>query len=561
MRLISLLLRASKGIVVIVALAGLVAGASHAGLIAIINTTLSNSARSRWPLILGFAALCVVSLGCRIASDALLARLSQDAILNLRMQLCRQILDTPLLNLEKFGASRVMSALTEDVPTIANALVGIPPFFINIATVLGCFTYLSWLSWRMFIVLIIIMFAASFCYQYIMNKAVYYMNLNRELVNRLFDHYRALTQGTKELKIHRRRSEAFLTKELRPTSEALRRGSINGSVILAAAIGWGQLMILVGIGLLLFIVSSNDTHALTGFALVTIFLMTPMESIMNTSSFMARANIALKKVDELGLTLSDLATEGKAPLHTDKGAQWKSLELIGATHAYHREKEETDFAVGPVNLSFKPGELVFLVGGNGSGKTTLAKLITGLYNPEAGEIHLDGTPITDENREDYRQLFSVVFSDFYLFESLLGLDTPELDASAQKYLTQLHLDHKVAVKEGALSTTALSQGQRKRLALLTAYLEDRPIYLFDEWAADQDPMFKELFYFQLLPELKARGKTVLVISHDDHYYHVADRIIKMDDGKVEYDKRVAFPAQAEAERLDGGLPVQAKLKE
>jgi putative ATP-binding cassette transporter len=556
-----LLLRASKGIVVIVALAGLVAGASHAGLIAIINTTLSDSTRARWPLMLGFAGLCIVSLGCRIVSDALLARLSQDAILNLRMQLCRQILDTPLINLEKFGGSRVMSALTEDVPTIANALVGIPPFFINVATVLGCFTYLSWLSWRMFIVLMIIMFVASFCYQYIMNKAVYYMNLNRELVNRLFDHYRALTQGTKELKIHRRRSDAFLTKELRPTSESLRSASINGSVILAAAIGWGQLMILVGIGLLLFIVSSTDTHALTGFALVTIFLMTPMESIMNTSSFMARANIALKKVDELGLTLSDLATEGKSPLPgTGAEKKWKSLELIGATHAYHREKEETDFAIGPINLSFKPGELVFLVGGNGSGKTTLAKLITGLYTPEEGEIHLDGTPITDANREEYRQLFSVVFSDFYLFESLLGLDTPELDASALKYLTQLHLDHKVEVKEGLLSTTALSQGQRKRLALLTAYLEDRPIYLFDEWAADQDPVFKELFYFQLLPELKARGKTVLVISHDDHYYHVADRIIKMDDGKVEYDKQVGLPGQAQAEPLVGGLPVQAKLK-
>jgi putative ATP-binding cassette transporter len=73
--------------------------------------------------------------------------------------------------------------------------------------------------------------------------------------------------------------------------------------------------------------------------------------------------------------------------------------------------------------------------------------------------------------------------------------------------------------------------------LLTAYIEDRPIYVFDEWAADQDPFFKRVFYYNFLPELKARGKAVLVISHDDRYYNVADRIIRLDCGSV-----VAVPA-------------------
>jgi putative ATP-binding cassette transporter len=93
----------------------------------------------------------------------------------------------------------------------------------------------------------------------------------------------------------------------------------------------------------------------------------------------------------------------------------------------------------------------------------------------------------------------------------------------------------VQVKDGTLSTIELSQGQRKRLALLTAFLEDRPFYIFDEWAADQDPFFREVFYLQLLPELKAKGKTVLVISHDDRYYSLGDRIIKLDYGKIEFD--------------------------
>jgi putative ATP-binding cassette transporter len=159
--------------------------------------------------------------------------------------------------------------------------------------------------------------------------------------------------------------------------------------------------------------------------------------------------------------------------------------------------------------------------------------LTGLYSPEAGEVRLNGEHITDENREWYRRHFSVVFSDFYLFESFLGLDSTETgDAHARDLLTKLHLEQKVKINEAQLSTTELSQGQRKRLALLTALLEDRPFYIFDEWAADQDPVFKSIFYTQILAELKARGKTALVITHDDAYYHLADRTIKLDYGRV-----------------------------
>jgi len=223
-------------------------------------------------------------------------------------------------------------------------------------------------------------------------------------------------------------------------------------------------------------------------------------------------------------------------------------------HSYHREQDDSHFVLGPIDLSFHRGELVFLVGGNGSGKSTLAKMIAGLYPPEAGEIRLDGQLISDKSRDEYRQLFSAVFSDFYLFDDLLGLHHADLDGQAEEYLTQLHLNHKVKVKNGTLSTTAVSQGQRKRLALLTAYLEDRPFYLFDEWAADQDPVFKDVFYTQLLPELKARGKTILVISHDDRYFDAADRLIKLDYGKIVSDTAatsLTAPTTIETPVLEG----------
>ena len=204
---------------------------------------------------------------------------------------------------------------------------------------------------------------------------------------------------------------------------------------------------------------------------------------------------------------------------------------------YKGEREDNHFTLGPLNLTLSPGELIFIVGGNGSGKSTLVKLLTGLYAPETGTIEFDGQSITDANQEWYRQQFSVVFSDFYLFDRLLGLDNLKSgDRVAQEYLEKLHLDGKVKIDRGVFSSTALSQGQRKRLALLTAYLEDRSIYVFDEWASDQDPAFKKIFYTQLLPELRNQGNAVVVVSHDERYFDLADRIVKLDYGKIEYDK-------------------------
>ncbi len=204
------------------------------------------------------------------------------------------------------------------------------------------------------------------------------------------------------------------------------------------------------------------------------------------------------------------------------------------SHVYKGEKSGDSFTLGPLDLSFGTGQIVFFIGGNGSGKTTLAKLMTGLYAPESGEIRLDGKPITNDSRDSFRQLFSAVFSDFYLFDKLTGLKADDLDA-AERHLSRLQLDGKVKIQDGTLSTVDLSHGQRKRLALLAAYLEDRPIYFFDEWAADQDPHFKKIFYLEILAELKASGKTVFVISHDDQYYSLGDRLIKLDYGQVEWD--------------------------
>ncbi|MBD2121925.1 cyclic peptide export ABC transporter [Trichocoleus sp. FACHB-262] len=543
MNLVYLLLKTSWVSVLLAMLTGLLGGASSTGLIALTNTSLTSQNPPTAALMRNFASLGLVLLLTTIASQILLARLAQGSIFELRLLLSRQILASPLRQLEALGASRLLATLTDDIQSVANALFSFPVLCIDIAILVSCLTYLAWLSLSVFGLMMLVLAIVIASLQVIISRARKALSLARKEQDNLLHHFQAIITGIKELKLHYQRRQSFLTEDLYVTATAARDHNIAGMTTFAIAGGYGLLATFLIIGLLLFALPrfiSTSPEILSGYALVALYLMLPFQGILGVIPVLSRATVALDAIQALGLALSEHATEATAIAPPPPNPAWQRLDLVDVTHAYRGEREEDGFSLGPLSLSFQPGEVVFLVGGNGSGKSTLAKLITGLYSPEAGELKLDGQPITDANREWYRQHFSVVFADFYLFDRLLGLgDRADLDPQAKEYLIQLHLDHKVRVQDGTLSTTTLSQGQRKRLALLTAYLEDRPIYLFDEWASDQDPIFKEIFYTQLLPELKQRGKSVLVISHDDHYFHLADRIVKLDYGKLEYDKRIA----------------------
>jgi len=336
--------------------------------------------------------------------------------------------------------------------------------------------------------------------------------------------------------MHRPRRRAFLSPLLSGVVERVRRHHTRGMTIYAASETWGTLMFFVFIGLVLFVlgrVLDVPSEALSGYALIFLYMVLPMDNLLKAIPSINRTRIALERVDAAtaGLLHQHADADAKAPEDDLAPARFDSLALAGVTHAYHREREDRSFTLGPIDFELRRGEIVFLIGGNGSGKTTLAKLLVGLYAPEGGQLLLNGRPVGDADRDGYRQLFSTVFSDFFLFDQLLGLGA-DLDHQAHAWLRELQLDRKVTVVGGQLSTTALSAGQRKRLALLVAYLEDRPVYVFDEWAADQDPAYKAIFYERLLPELRARGKTVLVITHDDRYFHIADRCVELDAGQL-----------------------------
>ncbi|WP_421657274.1 cyclic peptide export ABC transporter [Leptothermofonsia sp. ETS-13] len=538
MNLILFLLRSSWRMVAIAVFTGFLSGGSSAGLIALISRAISQESVNLASIGWAFVGLAVISLVTSVISQMMLIRLAQQAIFQLRLNLSRQILASELAHLEKLGAPRLLATLTDDIQAVADAVRLVPFLCIDMAIVAGCLVYITWLSWQVFLVVCVITFVALSSCQWLLKRGKRLLARAREEQDHLFGHFKTVTEGTKELKLHYWRRQAFLREDLQSTAATYRRYNVGGLTMFAMTSSWGKLIFFFAVGFVLFALPKFMTLSLatiSGYVLTFTYLMLPMDRLVNQLPVMSRAGIALSKIESLGLSLASRAEVATVPQEIQQ--HWRSLTLKGVTYTYQVEREDACFVLGPIDLTLHPGELVFIVGGNGSGKSTLAKLITGLYIPEMGGIYLDNQPIDDHHREWYRQHFSAIFADFYLFDRLLGLERENLDAQARDYLCKLRLDHKVSITAGKFSTTALSTGQRKRLTLLTAYLEDRPIYLFDEWAADQDPMFKEMFYTEFLPQLRNQGKTVLVISHDDHYFHIGDRLIKLDYGQIKYDKR------------------------
>lgn len=535
MSLVLFLLQTSGPALGIALVTGLVSGGCSAALIALISYTIAQGVAGGVVAAV-FVGLGAIALITAMVSRILLVRFSQAAVVELQLQLCRQILAAELKSLENLGLPSLLVLLTEDIQAIAAAASILPVLMINIAGTVGCMVYVSWLSWQVLALVLLITLVASVSCRWFLVAGRRGLAAARDHQERLFQHFRSLIDGIKELKLHYLGRQDFFAIDLQPTALQVKQYNQRGLSLFAVLDSWGKFIYFFAVGLVLFALPNwigISPNTRVAYVLTFTYLLGPMENLVNKLPLLGQASVALDKLKTLGLSINAAIAAAPVP-PIDPG--WQQLTLKGVTHSYRTDRDATEFTLGPVNLTVYPGELIFIIGGNGSGKSTLAKVLTGLYQPQSGEIWLDQQPIDAENQEWYRQHFAAVFADFYLFERLLGLSSEADDSKAQDYLEQLQLSHKVHIDQGKFSTVNLSQGQRKRLALLSAYMENRPIYLFDEWAADQDPAFKQVFYTQFLPDLKAQGKTVFVISHDDHYFYVGDRILKLDYGQIEFEQ-------------------------
>lgn len=533
MSLIGFLLRTSRGVVLLSITAAAISGLGGVGLIALVHSELGRANPSAGIVGLAFAGLCVLVASGRVVAQVAIARLGQGAVTAMAVRLCRKVLALPLARFEELDSSKLLAVLTEDIVIVAGSLSGIPQLAINIPLIAICLVYLGYLS------PIILACGAGFAtlavgiYLALLAPAMRQIGDARAGQDALVGHFRTLIDGFRELKQHRGRSEAFLGRGLQPSAERVRERSIAAQTSFALAEGWGELSLFGFLGFLLFVLPllhPIGRPTLIGAVLVVLYVIGPLDVTLTWLPALGRAKASIARIDALLPRLEvldvDESSPGPPPTFRD------SLSVSDVTHAYRNEDGDRGFRLGPIDLTLSPGELVILAGGNGSGKTTLVKILTGLYGPDDGTIRLDGREIGESDRAAYRQLFSVVFADGHLFPDLHGLERDGLEVDAEAGLVRLGLAGRVRMEEASYSTTDLSQGQRRRLALLTALLEDRPVCVFDEWAANQDPESRRAFYQEILPELRAAGKALLVISHDEEYFDVADRVIRLREGRV-----------------------------
>jgi len=508
---------------------GLLGSAFGVGFVAVIHRALAASSVTS-ELVLAFVGFGLGRVVATYFATLVLGSHAQESIMELRRKLIARVLSVPYRNVEKMGAANVQAVMTHDVATLGRSLEQIPTLLMNVALVLGAAAYLAYLSPIALAGACALAVPSVLIFRFVGTRARKALASQREHHERLYGLLASLAHGVKELKLHQPRRRSFLTDGLLETSETLldSEHETRSRYLLGQAIN--QVLLFAMLGAILFVLPqgiSPQPGVAVGYVLVGLFMLAPLSQISRMLPVFQASDIALERIEELGIQLGQRAAEPDA----DPGLR-PSATTIELRDIAYRYDDERAFVVGPINLSLRAGELVFITGGNGSGKSTLARVLTGLYAPTEGELLWDGEPVTAETRDTYRQLWSGLFSELQLFDRLYGLFGMRNEAQARSLLQRLGLGRIVHVDSGAFSTTNLSRGQRKRLALMIALLEDRPVYLFDEWAADQDPNFRRVFYRELLPELRAQGKVVVVITHDDRYFDAADRILQLQDGRV-----------------------------
>ena len=531
MKLLKLLFRDNRLPLSGIVLLSLCSAVLSVGVIAFINLKLirlEGELATTLLSFLGLLALLMVSSG---AGQVALHTLGHRFVYRLRRSLVRRVLDTDIERLEQIGGARILASLSSDIRNITIAFVYMPELTYGLILSIAAFSYLAWLSPALFGITAGWLGLTLLVGWFFVGKVNHHIRLLREAEDHLYQDYQSIIDGRKELALNRDRARMLYDEEFDRDARAYRDNVTRADIFNGLAGNWANAMVLGSIGLVFFCASGlgwASGEVAATFALTVLFLRAPMVATVAALPSLLAARISLDKLEAL-----DLAPETSDIAAVPGLGEWQSLQLAGVEYRYPGEGEEAGFDVGPIDLELRRGELVFLVGGNGSGKSTLARLLTGLHRPAGGEIRLDGHVVQPHQWQSYRQLFASVYTDFHLFSRLLGPAAAEVDESlVGQWLERLRLRHKVKFAAGRLADTRFSQGQRKRLALMLAMLEDRDILILDEWAADQDPLFRRLFYRELLPQLKAAGKTVLAITHDDHYFDQADRLLKMDGGRL-----------------------------
>lgn len=475
--------------------------------------------------ILYFIALLIVFFLSSTIVELGLSVFGQNFIFKMQRRVVKQILDTPLLKVAKVGKARILASLGSDVRNISFGLLRLPDFLQSSILILCTSAYLCYLSPQIFTLCAIWIIVVFTINNFLMMKVYTYFRKARENDDALQNNYQNILDGHKELLINRYRAKLYYEDEFESNARSKKKNSTLGNLFNNLSSNFTNVALLALVGVEFYLALEFKWASVaeaTTIALSILFLRTPLVSMIGSFPTLLLAKIALDKIAKL--ELDDYKEHFEK---TNFIKDWRQISFKNTSFSY-----DDNFHLNPVNLDLKKGELIFLIGKNGSGKSTFCMLLTGLFKPSEGEIFVDDMKIDDDNLDVYRSLVSAVFSDFHLFTKTLAKEKFADEEKIASWLEFLELKGKTRVEDHELVLTKLSTGQKKRLAMLIALLEERDILVLDEWAADQDPVFRRFFYKKLLPLLKEQGKTIFAITHDDAYFDSADRIFLAEGGNI-----------------------------
>lgn len=512
----------------------LMSGLANSIIIFIVINSINSDIKLIYLLYYFLLAMAVYILGRRAVQIKLL-KINFQIIYDIRIKLIEKIFSASYQKFEKIERGRVYATLNDDTNYLGGAVNFLVIFITSVITIISAFIYLALISfWPTLLTLGVILIIASI-YYFVSEYAAKYFNVARDTSNKYMSLLNGMLDGFKELCISRFKKNEY-KKDIEDTIDDFRKNNIKADIYYINAMMVGESFLIFVLGFVSFVFPKMfpdiQSYVLMSFLMVLLYLIGPINGVLQTIPVIIRLKISWERIQEFIKNVSFKDKE-LLPLTVTK-SKIKTIDKIkleNIVFEYEGQGEHDKFCVGPISFEAKKGEILFIIGGNGSGKTTLANLITGLYRPDSGSIM-----INDEEMEgfDLGENFSVVFGDYNLFSKLYCVDTKKNENQIDEYFKKFYLQDKVHIEEGAFSTVKLSNGQRKRLAVIKCILEDSPIFLFDEAAADQDPDFKRYFYRDLLLQMKKEGKIIIAITHDDHYFDVADKIIKLDSGKLDF---------------------------
>ncbi len=512
----------------------MLSGFANAAIIFLISSSLFAPIKLGYMVFFFLLAMGLYLLGRKVVQTKL-TQLTFDIVFDMRMNLIEKIFYTSYQKFEKLERGRVFATLNDDTGQVGNSASLFVTLLTSMITTVGVFLYLSTIAfWATMVTLGVIILIAT-VYSIASRKAQTYLEQARDTRNVYMSLLNGMIDGFKELSIHFNKKKQFKADVEKSTQE-FRDKSTRGIVKFINAFLIGESMLVAVLGAVAFAIRrlfpEIQVFTLMSFIMALLYLIGPVNGILGSIPAIVQLRIAWNRVKTFLREIpANMTPEDIAKLKLNI-ASVERIEARGVIFKYESKGEDEPFTLGPVDFEAKKGEAVFVVGGNGSGKTTFAKLLTGLYTTDGGSLTIDGEDVSSYQLGEY---FSTVFSGYHLFEKLYNIDLSDENKrkEGEKYIEMLGLQGKVSLGEDSFSTVNLSGGQRKRLALLQCYLEDCPIYLFDEVAADQDPEFRRFFYRVLLPRMKEKGKIIIAITHDDHYFDIADKVIKFDLGKVD----------------------------